>query len=309
MKKLLSIFLLLSVFSLYAREPVKNPSMNYYKGLSLRFINRYDPNGNKVYVYSAESKSEDFLKYNSKNQLIKQENSKTKGSVDYKYHSNGKIAYRKNISGKRKEEIWYDKNGYKIKKIDYRGKKSITVNEYNPEGKIIHRKSDAGNYEEWYEYSNSGYSCHGKEYSLEWWRTFDSQNNEIYEKMITDGSKIEEKHLLYEYNSNGKIIHYKYEEAGVEYWNEYNKNNLLVYHKSTAIVDGKHVPGQFEEHWYEYNADGKCIRTKFSDGTESFYEYDSNGNEIYYKDKDGKEKRTVYEYYSDGKIKEVRIYY
>lgn len=319
MKKLLFTFILLSVCCLYAKEPVSNPSINYYKGLSLKFINRYDPNGNKIYVYSAGSKSEDFLKYNSKNQLIKQENSKTKSSVENKYHSNGKLAYRKTISGTRKEEIWYDVHGCKTKRIDLLGKKSTTVNEYNPEGKIIHRKSDSGNYEEWYEYSASGYSCHGKEYNLEWWRTFDSQDNIIYEKTITDGSKIEENHLLYEYNKNGNIIHYKNEKEGIEQWNEYDADDKCVHTKSSDGTEyffeynaaGKCTHMKFSdgtESFYEYDAAGKCTHMKFSDGTECFYEYDSIGNEIYYKAKDGKERRTVYEYYSNGKIKEARIY-
>ncbi|WP_191014208.1 hypothetical protein [Treponema zioleckii] len=58
----------------------------------------------------------------------------------------------------------------------------------------------------------------------------------------------------------------------------------------------------------EFNADGKCIHAKSSDGTELFFEYDSNGNEIYFKSSDGRERRTVYEYYSNGKIKEAKIF-
>ena len=63
---------------------------------------------------------------------------------------------------------------------------------------------------------------------------------------------------LYEYDSNGNLIHYK---------------------KSNGF-----------ESWREYDSHGKLIHYKNSDGYEYWYEYDGNGNEIHYKNSDGYER-------------------
>ena len=60
---------------------------------------------------------------------------------------------------------------------------------------------------------------------------------------------------LYEYDSNGKVIHSK------------DSNG--------------------DEYWYDYDSKGNLIHSKYSSGDETWREYDSNGNLIHYKDYNG----------------------
>ena len=83
---------------------------------------------------------------------------------------------------------------------------------------------------------------------------------------------------LYEYDANGKQIHYK-SSNGYESWIEYDGNDNLIHYKDS---DG------FET-WREYDVNGNPIHFKTSNGHEVWREYDGNGNMIHYKDSDGYE--------------------
>ena len=72
---------------------------------------------------------------------------------------------------------------------------------------------------------------------------------------------------LYEYDSNGKEIHYK-DFTGYESWREYDSNGNVIHHKNSTGY----------ESWREYDATGKEIHFKDSAGYESWY--DVNGNKI-----------------------------
>ena len=78
------------------------------------------------------------------------------------------------------------------------------------------------------------------------------------------------------------------------------KSKKAVRHK-VRIVKGKaHKGGKKYDSWmhYEYDANGKCIHDKNSEGFERWYDYDACGNMIHEKDSTGLEWR--YEYDKNG---------
>ena len=281
-----------------------------YMGLRLTSVVRYDKNGNMIYHNRGKNAGETIIKYNSKNQQVKLENKKLKSSVETKYHSNGNKSYEKNIdNNKVSRQVWYDENGYGIKTIGFKGKTTETKNEYNADGKITHRIRTDGT-EIWYEYNSTGYKVYTKTDIDECWQEYDSHDNLIYEKTVKSDGKTEETKLQYDYNESGKITHFKNFNTDSEYWNEYTEDGKLVYSKSTPLSSekDKYAPGEYVEMWNEFGENGKCIYKKYSDGREAFYEYDDAGNMIYYKNTSGNVTRYMYEFYSDGKIKEKREY-
>ena len=75
--------------------------------------------------------------------------------------------------------------------------------------------------------------------------------------------------MHYDYNENGKLIHYK-NSKGYEQWREYDEDNNLIHAKDSK---GKEV-------LFEYDENGNCILAKYTKYTIS-YKYDENGNNIY----------------------------
>jgi YD repeat-containing protein len=65
---------------------------------------------------------------------------------------------------------------------------------------------------------------------------------------------------IYEYDSNGNLIHRKYTNGYEEWW-EYDFNGKCVHYKDSTGF----------KQWWEYDTNGKFIYTKTSDGEEIWY--------------------------------------
>jgi YD repeat-containing protein len=74
---------------------------------------------------------------------------------------------------------------------------------------------------------------------------------------------------IYEYDTNGNMIHYK-NSNGYEVWYERDTNGNPIHYRDSNGVEG----------WYEYDTNGNLIHFTESSGYEFWYEYDINGNVI-----------------------------
>ena len=72
---------------------------------------------------------------------------------------------------------------------------------------------------------------------------------------------------LHEYDSNGKLIHFK-DSNGYERWREYDGNGKVIHYKDSNGF----------ETWREYGSNGNELHFKDSNGYEFWC--NSNGNEI-----------------------------
>jgi len=160
----------------------------------------------------------------------------------------------------------------------------------------------------------------GKWVTLSAIQEFDANGWLIYENSFNEETR-------YERDKYGSKIYQKSPD-GSEIWFEpkYNKNNKLIYRKSSTGIE----EWLCTEEWYEYDSKGNCIHIKQSDGIEVWKEYDNKGNLVHIKrsnglefwDKYDKTGNTCisesssgnvyidkYEYYEDGKtLKKVMVY-
>lgn len=121
-------------------------------------------------------------------------------------------------------------------------------------------------------------------------------NEKIYKGFIVSGNKvcrwvkkIDEK--IFEYDSNGHIVHEK-DSEGFEKWYEYDEKGNEIHLKES---DGFEV-------WHEYDENGNKIHTYDNwFGDEFWYEYDENNKIIYRKFQNQyNEKEYWYEYLVNG---------
>lgn len=118
----------------------------------------------------------------------------------------------------------------------------------------------------------------------------ENMNEKIYKGFIVSGNKvcrwvkkIDEK--IFEYDSNGHIVHEK-DSEGFEKWYEYDEKGNEIHLKES---DGFEV-------WHEYDENGNKIHTYDNwFGDEFWYEYDKNGKQIYEKHSNGFEKNFIYD--------------
>lgn len=237
-------------------------------------INKYDKNGNLVYLFDGESE------------------------YKYKYDSEGREIYSKDLTDKYESWTEYDDATGKVcHEWDSEGFESWK--EYNEEGKAVHYKTNE-NYEWWKSYDKDTRTENYKNTNnTVWYNEYDEAGNVIHYKRLQDDECKDE--TWSEYDEKGNLIHERY-LSGEQLWRQYDESGNCVYERwlngnetfyyydengneiyRTSFYQDPDADTKklVSEERYEYNSHNDIV--KWYDSTSDFvflydYDYDKNGN-------------------------------
>lgn len=139
-------------------------------------------------------------------------------------------------------------------------------------------------------------------YYVEYEYSGNRERSTVYDEWGSDPEWTEE-----EYDSYGNLVHRENDGGFINtYEYKYDGKGKLLYSKADTTIKGRHI--LTTKTWFEYDAEGKLIHFKNSDGDEYWSKYDDNGHLIYDRFADGEEKwyendengNVIYEKSSEG---------
>ena len=262
----------------------------------------YDKQGNKLVVKRGKLIREQHFYDDQGNMLRSEYFNESSGKLEYwykyKYDNRGNVIYSTDYSGY-ETHCEYDENNRPIHFWDNEGEELWY--HYDENGFLCHEIYCDGR-ESWYKHDSNGRETYSKLYDgKETWTEYDDEHNRIIKK-----TQLGTKTFIQNYE-NSKHTYSKYEDESSfkEEWYDFNKNGKIVHfkeHEELFECDKQgnrlHTKSIFEiEKWWWYNEHGKIIHYKDYDGKEYTNVYDGNEHKIILADKLGN--RRIEEYDDD----------